>query len=149
MDRSGSSSASVSERDPAQSAGKPLCIGGPYGSDGAIKMQEAVWSKDGSVVAVRVKVGVSGVHRGSIYDGDFWIDAYDFHMHHAVIEGSKLDARSKAIARLMKQRSGVSSQKLSTPLGVGKSLTASERREYDTLDKDYQTLYNGPEGIKK
>ncbi|MCW3054741.1 MAG: hypothetical protein JWN14_3911 [Chthonomonadales bacterium] len=135
--------------DAAEAAGKPLCVGGPYVSDGPVKMQEAVWSKDGSVVAVRVHIGGSGGHRFSIYDGTFWMDAYDFRTHHAVVEGSKLDARSKAIARLMKQRSGVSSQKLSTPLGVGKSLTASERREYDTLDEDYQTLYNGPEGIKK
>jgi len=135
--------------DAAEAAGKPLCVGGPYGSDGPVKMQEAVWSKDGSVIAVRVHVGVSGGHRFSIYNGAFWMDAYDFRTHHAVVEGNKLDARSQAIARLLKQRSGVSSQKLSAPWGVGRSLTASERREYDTLDKDYQTLFDGPEGSKK
>jgi len=134
--------------DAAEAAGKPLCVGGPYVSDGPVKMQEAVWSKDGSVVAVRAHVGGSGDHRFSIYDGTFWMDAYDFRTHHAVVEGSNLDARSKAIARLLKQRGSVSAQKLSTPLGVGKALTAEERRKYDTLDEDYRTLYNRADGSK-
>lgn len=136
-------------RDPARSSGKPLCIGGPYGSDGAIKMQEAVWSKDGSMIAVRVKVGASAGHGFSKYDGEFWIDAYDFRTHREMAEGAKLSARSQAIARQIKRRGGASAKTLSAPSVVGKSLTATERREYDTIDKDYRTLYNVAEGIKK
>jgi len=136
-------------RDPAQSAGKPVCIGGPYGSDGAIKMQEAVWSKDGSVIAVRVKVGAPAGHGFSRYDGEFWIDAYDFRAHRNIVDGAKLSARSQAIARLIKRRGGASAKILSASSVVGKSLSASERRAYDTIDKDYRSLYDAADGIKK
>ena len=134
-------------RDSARSSGKPTCIGGPYSSDGSIKMQEAVWSKDGSVIAVRVKVGAPAGHGFRRYDGAFWIDAYDFHTHHAVADGSKLTARSQAIARLLKRRGGPGSKTLSSPSTVGKPLKAPERREYDRVEKDYRPLYNSDEGI--
>ena len=135
-------------RDSARALGNPICIGGPYGSDSAIKMQEGVWSKDGSVIAVRVKVGIPAGHGFRRYDGAFWIDAYDFRTHRAVVDGSKLAARSKAIARLLTQRGGTSTHTLSAPSLVGKSLNASERRAYIPIEADYTPLYNSEAGIK-
>ncbi|MCW3099475.1 MAG: hypothetical protein JWL77_5093 [Chthonomonadaceae bacterium] len=136
-------------RDPAISAGQPVCAGGSYGSDGPIKMQDAVWSKDGSVIAVRVQVGVSDGHKFSRYDGAFWIDAYDFRTHRAVVDGVKLAVRSQVIETLLKGRGGASPKTLSAPSIVGRSLKASERRKYDTIDKDYRPVYNSDEGVKK
>lgn len=136
-------------RDPAISSGKPLCVGGPYISDGPIKMQEAVWSKDGSVIAVRVKVGASAGHGFSRYDGTFWIDAYDFRTHRAAVEGGTLEARSHVIGKLLQERGGASTKTLSSPSIVGRSLKASEWRKYNTINEDYRRLYNRDEGLEK
>lgn len=70
-----------------------MCVGGPYISDGPIKMQQAVWSKDGSVIAVRVKAGASAGKGFRRYDGAFWIDAYDFRKHRLVSEGPTIRTR--------------------------------------------------------
>ena len=136
-------------RDPAISSGLPVCAGGPYGSDASIQLQEAAWSKDGSVIAVRVRVGVPDGHGFSREDGAFWIDAYDFRAHRAVVEGSNIEGRSQVIATLLKERGGEGSKTLSAPSTVGKFLPASERRKYDTFDEDYRPLYNRNAGISK
>src|SRR5687768_2825731 len=44
--------------DPKKSA-VPFLLGGSYASDGPVKMQHAVWSRDGSVLAVQARVGES------------------------------------------------------------------------------------------
>jgi hypothetical protein len=136
-------------RDPAISSGTPVCAGGPYGSDASIQLQEAVWSKDGSVIAVRVRVGVPNGHGFSREDGAFWIDAYDFRAHRALVEGNKIEARSQIIGSLLKERGGAGSKTLFSPSHVGKPLPASERRKYDTFDEDYRPLYNSDAGISK
>ena len=132
-------------RDPANS--KPVCIGGPYISDGPIKLQEAVWSADGSVIAVRVKVGATAGKGFSRYDGTFWIDAYDFRKHHAVKDGLRITARSETIKDLLKAR-GAGRKPLSSPSVVGRSVRWSELRQFDIIAEDYKTLYDSAEGIK-
>ena len=121
-------------RDTAKSGTTPLRVGGPYVSDGPIKLQEAVWSKDGSVVAVRVKVGESAGHGFSRYDGAFWIDAYDFRTHQAVSEGAKIRERSEAIENLFAQRGGTGVPTLSAPSTIGRSVGWLEAQAFDTSD---------------
>jgi hypothetical protein len=127
-------------RDTAKSGTTPLRVGGPYISDGPIKLQEAAWSKDGSIVAVRVKVGQSAGHGFSRYDGAFWIDAYDFRAHQAVLEGAKIRERSKVIEHLFAQRGGIGVRTLTAPSVVGRSVGWLEAQAFDTSNANYKDL---------
>lgn len=135
-------------RDPAKSKAKPLCVGGPYISDGPIKLQEAVWSKDGSVIAVRVKVGETAGKGFTRYDETFWIDAYDFRIHRVVKVGPGIKDRSAAIKALLMERGGAGPKNLSSPSIVGRSLTPTEWRQFAPVDENYTPLYTSDAGIK-
>jgi hypothetical protein len=126
-------------RDRGKSGATPVRVGGPYASDGPVKLQEAAWSQDGSVIAVRVQVGEPAGKGFGRSDGTYWIDAYDFRKHQAVSEGEKIGGRSSAIERLLAARGGVSSHTLSAPSVTGRSVGWLEARTFDTSndnDKD-------------
>lgn len=127
-------------RDRARSGAAPVRVGGPYASDGPIQMQEAAWSTDGSVMAVRVEAADFDGKEISRSDGDYWMDAYDFQKHQAVSEGEKTGERSKSIERLLEARGGVSSHTLSAPTVIGRSVGWLEARAFDTSNADYKHL---------
>jgi hypothetical protein len=94
---------------------KPIFVGGPYASDGNVKMQNAIWSKDGSVVAVRAKVGETAGHKFSKYFGEFFVDAYDFRKHKTIGIGASVRQKSQLIKGLVTQRGGQGKIALSSP----------------------------------
>jgi hypothetical protein len=94
---------------------KPILVGGPYASDGNVKMQNTVWSKDGSVVAVRAKVGETSGHKFSKYFGEFFVDAYDFRKHKAIGVGASMRQKSQLIKGLVTQRGGQGKMALASP----------------------------------
>lgn len=102
-------------RDADANGGKPLRVGGPYVSDGPVKFERAVWSRDGSVFAVRVGVGQQAGRGSARYDGSFWLDAYDFRSHRRCAEGATLSNRSKAVERLLASRGGAAGQPITAP----------------------------------
>ena len=94
---------------------QPLLIGGPYSSDGNYKLRNAIWSKDGSVIAVRAKVGQSAGHGFSKYFGEFYVDAYDFRNLEAVAVGDPVRQKDKRIGKLISQRGGRGKAALQSP----------------------------------
>lgn len=118
-------------RDPARPAMKSLRVGGPYVSDGTLKMHKAIWSQDGSVIAVQVMVGQ---HKLGLYSGPYWANAYDFRNHKTLMQGATANKRSKAIAHLLAERGGISQNILVAPSVVGESIGLYEAAEFDTSE---------------
>lgn len=119
-------------RDPSARPGFPIRVGGPYISDGDVKMNKAVWSKDGTVIGVRVNVGEPSGKGFGRFDGTFWLDAYDFRKHRAVTVGKTIRERSRAIEWLFAERGGIGPQSLSAPPVVGRGIGWMESLQYDT-----------------
>lgn len=126
-------------RDPrARTAARrgPVWIGGPYCRDGRIEMRDAVWTKDGSVVAVR------GVARNVSATDVVFVDAYDFDQHQAVLPEDKNDVhadlnsnavrrKDRTIADLVKKRGGVGASPIPYPGGGSQEpLDWWEARQY-------------------
>lgn len=99
----------------ATTGSQPVLIGGPYASDGNAKMQNAIWSQDGSIVAVRAKVGEPAGHGFSQYYGEFFVAAYDFRQHKAIGSGKTTCQKSQLIKKLIKQRGGPGRVALASP----------------------------------
>ncbi len=118
-------------RDPAKWGTKPLRVGGPYTSDGKLRMERAVWSQDGSVIAVQVMVGQN---KPELYLGPYWVNAYDFRNHKSFVQGATVSEQSKAIAHLLAERGGTSQNILIAPSAVGQSIGLHEAAEFDTSD---------------
>ena len=127
-------------RDAARSGTKPLRVGGPYSSDGPIKVQEAVWSQDGSVICVRVGSGKAAGKGFSKYDGTFWRDAYDFRKHQPVSSGTNIDERSKSIAYLLAERGGESRATVPSGSASGRNVSLSEAQTFDTFTATDENL---------
>ena len=115
-------------RDPARSS-KPLFAGEDplgYATDGSTEMQGAIWSKDGSVVAVRAKVGDTSGHQY----GPFFVDAYDFQSHRKV--GTHLPTRQKSrvIKGLIHSRGGEGQIASRQPYNEGRSISRDQADEF-------------------
>lgn len=113
--------------DTAKSS-KPISVGGPYASDGNVKMQNAIWSKDGSIAAVRAKVGETAGHSFSKYFGEFFVDAYDFRKHKAIGVGASTRQKSQLIKGLIAQRGGQGKIALSSPNAFTANHQVSEQQ---------------------
>ena len=88
---------------------QPILVGGMYARDGNF-IEDAVWSRDGSVIATR------GIVRGSGMGKSGYVDAYDFQGHQIVAEVISEDgAKSLAIGKLISQRGGLSKNVIPYP----------------------------------
>lgn len=94
---------------------KPIYVGGPYASDGDVKMTNAIWSKDGSILAVRAKVGDTSGHNSSQYSGEFFVDSYDFRKRQVIASGVPTIQKSQQIKALIRQRGGPGQVALASP----------------------------------
>ena len=97
-----------------------------YASDGYLDITQAVWSNDGSVIAVRAKIG-NGLDKNY---GIFFVDAYDFKKHHAV--GNELPVRKKSqlIKNLFRQRGGEGKIAVNEPYAEGEVISQREADEF-------------------
>jgi hypothetical protein len=116
-------------RDPARSSHPlPVNKSREYGfaSDGDVTMTQAVWSADGSIIAVRAKIG-DGADKNY---GTFFVDAYDFQKHHAV--GNELPVRKKSqvIKDLMRNRGGEGKIAVNEPYAEGDIISESQANEF-------------------
>ncbi|MBI3909646.1 MAG: hypothetical protein HY320_01775 [Armatimonadetes bacterium] len=135
-------SAWVYIRDPDHAGGRPQPIGGPYASDGPVKMRGVVWSRDGSVAAVRAEVGISAGKHFARRFGAFLAAAYDYRENRVIIGEygvSSPDAprrwrsKSQTIAALLRQRGGEGQRVFTTPYDAsGQPMSPSQRREFGT-----------------
>jgi len=118
-------------RDPAVHAGNPLLLGGPYASDGDVKMMRTVWSRDGTLLAIWAQVGKSGGHHFQRFDGVFFVSGYDYREHRLISGNTSYRERSKTISHLFVARGGVGLQDLTTPyMADGKPLSRSEAQKF-------------------
>lgn len=101
---------------------RPVLVGGIYARDGS-SIEDAVWSQDGSVISTR------GIVRGSGMGKSGYVDAYDFQEHQIVAELiSEDEAKSLAIAKLIKQRGGLSKDIIPYPGSGGQKKSHGGRR---------------------
>ncbi|MBI3947917.1 MAG: hypothetical protein HY321_18510 [Armatimonadetes bacterium] len=119
----------------------PIFLGGTYASDGSIKMQGAVWSGDGSVFAVRAKVGQGS---GKGFKGAYqllYVAGYDFRKHVAMPReptGEFLEEPtgelSEGIVRLLQSRGGNGSTVFALPyMNSGRPLSETEAQQLRRL----------------
>jgi hypothetical protein len=111
-------------RDPARSM-HPLPVNKSreygYASDGDVDMTQAVWSEDGSVIAVRAKVESYGT---------FFVDAYDFKKHQAVGNELPVRQKSKLIKDLIRNRGGEGKIAVKEPYAEGDIISESQANEF-------------------
>jgi len=124
------SGAWVYASDPKKGA-VPVLLGGSYASDGPVKMQHAVWSRDGSVLAVQARVGES---RGKGFKGSYvtqYVAAYDYRQHRVLGAAEPTAEFSGRISILLRLRGGEGQVVFSTPYDAsGKPVSAQEARHY-------------------
>jgi len=116
-------------RDPARST-HPLFVNKSreygYASDGDVDMTQAVWSADGSVIAVRAKVG-DGADKNY---GTFFVDAYDFKKHYPIGNELPVRKKSKLIKDLIRNRGGEGKIAVKEPYAEGDIITKSQADEF-------------------
>jgi hypothetical protein len=129
------STAWVYIRDTNGASGRPQ-LAGSYASDADEKMRGAVWSKDGSVVAVRADVGQSAGHGFEGSHQSLFVAAYDYGGHRFVPEGPTLQTKSAAIARLLRKRGGEGKSIFRTPYDAsGEPMSRQQLQEYKELQE--------------
>lgn len=100
--------------DPKQSDA-PVYIGGSYASDGQVKLHRAVWSRDGTILAVQARMGET---YGKNFPGAYttrYVAAYDFLRHEAITTTRPTAEFSKQIRDLVRARGGPGSVDFETP----------------------------------
>jgi hypothetical protein len=126
----GGADAWVYANDPKKGA-DPVLLGGSYASDGSLKMQHAVWSRDGSVLAVQARVGESS---GRGFKGTFatrYVAAYDYRQHQLLGEAEPTAELSARVSKLLDLRGGKGQIVFSTPYDAsGKPMSTREARLY-------------------
>jgi hypothetical protein len=126
----GGTSAWVVVSDPQRGA-TPVLVGGCYGSDGSVKLEHAVWSRDGTVLAVQAQVGNSS---GKQFVGSVqrhFVAAYDYWQHQVLAGEEPTDALSKRIARLLARRGGKGQVVFRNPYdSSGKPIPSREAQLY-------------------
>jgi|GEM_PF-4067818 len=119
-------------RDPARFS-HPFAVGNrPYGyaTDGEIFMEQAVWSRDKSVIAVRGDIQDNDHNKNY---GTLFVDAYDFKNHQEVGRGLAAHPKSLAIKRLLEQRGGGGS--IVDPYSEGKDISQNKEKEFLKLSR--------------
>lgn len=120
----------VHVRDPAGDASRWRLIGGPYATDGSVKLRRALWSRDGSVLAVEADVGEpSGKHFRSGFD-TFLVEAYDFEQHQRLPRRQTRRATHSAIRTLMKQRGRQGAVAFASPFAVTRDIGWLQSRQF-------------------
>lgn len=129
----GGTSAWVYVRDPRGAGGRPVLIGGPYASDASPKIRAVVWSRDGSIAAVRADVGAARGKHFVRLDGSFLVAAYDFRFHHRVAGDGTVRGTSALLSKLMRRRGGSGVVVFRTPYDAsGRPMSQNQVREYRT-----------------
>lgn len=117
-------------RDPGKGAG-PIRLGGSYASDGPAKLQQALWSRDGSVLAVQARVGeASGKHfKGT--PQTLYVAAYDYKEHEALRTAKPTSAFSRQVGKLLQERGGKGRAIFTLPYDAsGRPMSAREAKQY-------------------
>ncbi len=109
----------------------PKYLGGSYASDGSKKMDDAVWSRDGSVLAVRARVGQGS---GKGFRGEFktlFVAAYDFRGHAVVATSPDSAHNSRRITKLLAARGGLGRVVFSSPYDAsGAPISSAEESRF-------------------
>lgn len=126
----GGADAWVYASDPKMGA-VPVLLGGSYASDGPVKMQHAVWSRDGSVLAVQARVGESWAKGFKGASLTRYVAAYDYRRHLVLGAAEPTPEFSGRISNLLRLRGGKGQIVFGTPYDAsGKPVSAQEARHY-------------------
>jgi hypothetical protein len=117
--------------DPATNSRRPLFVGGPYASDGSIKFRQAIWSRDGTILAVRVEMGTSSGHGFSGRPTPYLLDAYDFRAHAVVSRSTDATVRSAEIRHALNARGGDGEIAMESPSMAGRSIGTIAAARFD------------------